>query len=349
MTAQSIKILQVIDTLDVGGAEKVFVDMCNILYENQQDVTALFLLSGGVLQKNMRVEIPFLELGRTNKWSLKFMFQCYLILKKFDIVHCHSSHVYRYIRLISRLFLLKRTKIIFQDHHGIVAVNKKVPLFFNSILKPEFYIGVSTLLVEWSIGAMKIRKDHSFLLENIIIKEKTKEKTDKPKAYDLLLVSNIKENKNQLFALQLAEKLQLSLLLVGKVQDVKYHAVLSDAITSKNIKFETGCDEVQSLLGEAKLGLHTSLYETGPLVLIEYLAQGLPFLAYETGEVSKILKPYFPEYFIANFDSNQWSERILMLLSKKADTAKMQEVFEQHFGKEPYFKKLIAIYQCIKT
>lgn len=346
MTAQNIKILQVIDTLDVGGAEKVFVDMCNILYENHQDVTALFLLQGGILKKNMHAGVPFYELKRKNKWSLKSMYQCCTILNKFDIVHCHSTHVYRYVKLISRIFFLK-TKIIFQNHHGIIAINNKVPLFFNSFLKPEYYIGVSHLLIAWGIKEMKIKKDRTFLLENIIIKQKTEETEGKPKKYDLLLVSNIKENKNQLLAVQVAGKLHLSLLLVGKVQEEKYNAVLHNASNDK-VKFVTDCDEVQSILGEAKLGLHTSLYETGPLVLIEYLAQGLPFLAYETGEVAKILKPYFPEYFIDTLDPNQWAERVTMLLSQKTDMAKMQEVFEKHFGKEYYFNKLIAIYQCIK-
>ncbi|TGD57168.1 glycosyltransferase family 4 protein [Flavobacterium humi] len=343
-----MKILQVIDTLDVGGAEKVFVDMCNILHENHQDVTALFLLEGGILKKNMHAGIPFYELHRNGKWSLKSMYKCSTILKQFDIVHCHSTHVYRYVRLISRLFSLKNTRIIFQNHHGIIAINNKVPLFFTSILKPDYYIGVSDLLIQWGIHEMKIRKDRTFLLENIIIKQEIIKKTGILKPYDLLLVSNIKENKNQLLAVQVAEKLDLSLLLVGKVQDEKYNAVLHEASTAK-VAFATDCDNVQPVLGEAKLGLHTSLYETGPLVLIEYLAQGMPFLSYETGEVAKMLKPYFPEYFIDNFDCGQWAERVTKLLSQDADTEKMQQVFEKYFGAAQYFNKLIAIYQCIKN
>jgi glycosyltransferase involved in cell wall biosynthesis len=97
------------------------------------------------------------------------------------------------------------------------------------------------------------------------------------------------------------------------------------------------------------LGLHTSKSETGPLVLIEYLAQGLPFLAYDTGEVASILKPYFPEYFMDNFDIDKWEQRITKLLKENPDYDKMNFVFEKHFGKEQYFEKLNAIYTCIKN
>jgi glycosyltransferase involved in cell wall biosynthesis len=346
-----MKILQVIDILNVGGAEKVFVDICNVLKENNEDVSALFLLNGGDLKKYIKITVLVHELNRKNKWSIKTMYQCSIILKQYDIIHCHVTHVYRYIKLVSLLFPLKKSKIIFHNHNGSINIDKKVPLFFNSILKPDYYIGVSKILIHWAINYLKIQTKNSFLLENIIIKEESHEDYSCVKRYDLILVSNIKKNKNQHFAIQLAKLLNSSLHLVGKVQDEDYNKVLLNhaANSTQLITFNHSLDNVQSVLGSAKLGLHTSIYETGPLVIIEYLAQGLPFLAYDSGEVAVILKPYFPEFFIDNFEISQWVERIEMLMNKKPNLVKMQEVFEKHFGKEQYFNKLISIYQCIKN
>ena len=62
-----MKILQVIDTLNVGGAERVFVDICNILNENQVDVSALFILKGGVLQDKIKSGILIYELNRKSR------------------------------------------------------------------------------------------------------------------------------------------------------------------------------------------------------------------------------------------------------------------------------------------
>ena len=101
-----MKILQVIDVLNVGGAERVFVDMCNILKENNQNVTALILLNKrGDLTVNLN--IPIIELNRRNKWDVFTMYKCSLILKEYDIIHCHLRQVYKYLSLVKLIFNVK--------------------------------------------------------------------------------------------------------------------------------------------------------------------------------------------------------------------------------------------------
>jgi len=162
-------------------------------------------------------------------------------------------------------------------------------------------------------------------------------------------VSKYKKVKNNLFAIKLAKKANKSLLLVGKNQDKNYYSELTAAIDDNPIIINSDISEAQPILHTAKLGLHTSISETGPLVLIEYLAQKLPFLAYKTGEVANILAPYFPQYFMDNFNEQEWSDRIETLLKTQPDTNKMEEIFERYFGKEQYYTKLNTIYQCVIT
>jgi glycosyltransferase involved in cell wall biosynthesis len=343
-----MKILQVIDTLNVGGAEKVFVDICNVLIDNGIEVTSLFLLEKGALKEELNQSIPVIELHRINKWSFTTMYQCSKIIRQYDIVHCHFRHVYKYISFVSKLFNVK-SKIILHDHYGSIDIDKKVPFLFDSFFKPNYYIGVSGSLQLWAKNNLKIKENKVFVLENIV--SKSVQKLEYDKNFDLILVSNFKPVKNNKFGLDLIENLDKSLLLVGQNQNNSYY---NEIISKKNLQhlnceIDDSIKNVQPILHNFKLGLHTSMSESGPLVLIEYLAQSLPFLAYETGEVSKILKPHFPEFFIDNFEVPQWTERIKMLLSKENDTVKMQEVFEKYFGKEQYFNKLISIYQCVKN
>jgi glycosyltransferase involved in cell wall biosynthesis len=341
-----MKILQIIDKLNVGGAERVFVDMCNILYENNYNVTAFLLLDEGVLDNDLNNNLSKIYLRRRNKWNVIKMIQCASILKKYDIIHCHCRHVYKYIRLVDLLFFTNR-KIIFQDHYGSINIDKKAPLFFKTFLKPRYYIGVSKVLVNWSKDILNIKLKNIFLLQNCIVKHKNaKSKVNKP--FDFILVSNIKNVKNQIFAIDLVNKLNKKLLLIGHIQDVNYFQQFEENI-KKNIVLKSNLINVQAVINDGILGLHTSKSETGPLVLIEYLAQGLPFLAYDTGEVASILKPYFPEYFMDNFDIDKWEQRITKLLKETPDYDKMNFVFEKHFGKEQYFEKLNAIYTCIKN
>lgn len=340
------KVLQVIDRLEVGGAERVFVDLTNLLYENGTDVSALFLLESGRLAADLDSRVRGYELDRKSKFSLSAARKAAAIIKSFDVVHCHSRHVYRYVRLIQKVFNIN-AKIILHDHFGSIKVDKNVPSGFRGFLKPHYYIGVSRELTEWARRELNLEQNKIFLLENIVRKQKTLEHSEKG---GIVLVSNIKPLKNQRFVFELLSEISEPLTLIGGVQDEDYFLQLKK-LTEKqnNVSFLTRVHNVQPELNRFRLGLHTSKSETGPLVLIEYLAQGLPFLAYSTGEVAQILHPYFPQYFIDNFDKEKWIERINFLLIEKPDKRKMAEVFDCHFGSRNYSEKCLKIYANINS
>lgn len=346
MKTFDFKILQIIDTLDVGGAEKVFVDISNLLYENHHNVTAFFILKKGKLAKDLNEKIEIIELFRASKFSIKSMSICANFLTKFDILHCHSWHVYRYIKLVCFLFRIK-SQIVLQDHYGKLDSKSIERLIFRTILKPKFYIGVSSNSLVWIKNFIKINKNNVFLLQNMVQKYQNKELIQQNKVKGIVLVSNIKPIKNQFFAAQLSKKIEAPLTLIGVIQDQNYYQ--SVLLENSKLKLISNCTNVPEILDEFKLGLHCSENETGPLVLIEYLAQNLPFLSYETGEISKILKPHFPEYFINNFEIEGWKKRIDYLLNSEPDIIKMNFIFDKYFNSEDYFKQLITIYSCIKN
>lgn len=341
-----MKILQVMDTLSTGGAERVFVDMCNILHENIKDVSAMLLLEDrGELVSQLNV--PIVPFSRKSKWNISSMYACSKILKQFDIIHCHSKHTFRYIKLVCLLMRVDK-KLILQDHSSFKIQGKQL-LLFKYVFRPDCYIGVSEAINQHAIKNVGLSPERVFLLENIILKSSSDIKYP---LTDLIVVSNIKSTKNNLFALELLSVFpEKSMRVVGHVQESSYYDEMCAYIIKHNltVEFITNINEVQPLLKYSKVGLHTSPSETGPLALIEYLAQGLPFLAYETGEVAKMLKPHFPDYFIDNYDLEQWKERLDLILSSPPDTQKMTKVFEQNFGEKHYFEKLENIYTCINA
>lgn len=339
-----MKILQVIDTLSVGGAENVFVTICNVLSKNDIDVSTLFILKAGALELEINNKIPSFELSRFNKWSIIKMYKCSKIISKFDIIHCHSRHNYRYIKLVSILFNID-AKLIFHEHSS----NKKIPIFFNSFLRPKYIISSSTEMATVLKSKLKVIKSNIFILPNSIRKSAIDKKISYKNKFDFVLVSNFKENKKIKFVIELIQKTDASLLIIGQNSNKKYYNEIVDEIKSKklNVEIKDTIVNVQEVLSNASIGLHSSINETGPLVLIEYLAKGLPFLAFETGEVSVIIKKYYPEFFIDNLDANKWLERINYIKTKNYDSIEMDAIFEKHFGEAVFFDKLFTIYLCI--
>jgi len=341
-----MKILQIIDQLEIGGAERVFVDMCNILQENNQEVSAMLLLEHkGELVSQLKV--PIVSFNRKSKWNLLSMYACSKILRQYDIIHCHSKHIFRYIKLVCLLMRVDK-KLILQDHSSFKIQGRQL-VIFKYLFRPDYYVGVSEAINRHAIDKVGIPEKNVFLLENIILKSSSDIKYS---FTDFILVSNIKTTKNNMFALEVLNAFpDKSIRIIGRVQEQKYYDDMHTYrhLNNLTVDFVTTLNEVQPVLKNSSIGLHTSPSETGPLVLIEYLAQGLPFLAYETGEVAKILKPHFQDYFIDNFNVEEWKTRLELIMNSVPDTQKMEEIFEQYFGKKQYYSKLENIYKCINV
>ena len=49
-----MKILQIIDTLDIGGAERILVNITNLLFKRGLDVSVLTTLTNGPLAEDLK-------------------------------------------------------------------------------------------------------------------------------------------------------------------------------------------------------------------------------------------------------------------------------------------------------
>ncbi|WP_418637698.1 glycosyltransferase, partial [Winogradskyella sp.] len=110
-----MKVLQVIDKLNVGGAERVCVDLTNLMFEKNINVSILTFDSKGKLQEDLHQQIFKINLNRKNKYNILKAYRLSKIIKQYDIVHVHMRHVYRYVKLVSLLFFVK-TPVILHDH-----------------------------------------------------------------------------------------------------------------------------------------------------------------------------------------------------------------------------------------
>lgn len=345
-----MKVLQVIDSLQVGGAEKIAVQISNLLKEHGALVELVVLHTDGILRKNLDPTIPVHFLFRKSRLDIKAAKKIADLAQKFDLIHVHMRHNFRYVTLIKKLFSFNG-KVVFHDHYGSIEVDKSVPRGFKTMFKPSFYIGVSEELTTWALEKLKLPRERVFLLENTIRPFPAIASPDSD--HSLVLVSNIKPIKNQLFAIELAQELDENLTIFGVIQDQAYwekiHARVCGELPSQKIKFVHNCSEVQPLLSAFQMGLNTSIAESGPLVLLEFLAQGLPFLAYNTGSISRKLSKEFPEYFLNHFNKETWLDRIKEIRQKPPDKEKMAMVFKKYFSEEQYLKKCLTIYQQVRS
>ena len=339
------RVLYVIDNLQTGGAEQVFADIAELMHGYVQ-FDVLFILPKKVEAYKLPDGVKAIYLNRKSKFSLSSMKQCADRMRSYEMIHVHLRHTFRYIAWVKSIFRLK-VPILLHDHHGKIAIDKSAPFPEWKLLKPNYYIGVSQELTEWAINRWGIPRSKVATFINLISERFRKvDFRNRTGMGGLVMVGNIKKVKNQDFAVRIAEKLNSHIDIIGNVQDIEYYNSRKDLFQGTHCSVKSGILDVRADLYEAELGLYTALSESGPLVIIEYLTCGLPFLAFKTGGMAEIASEYFPEYFIDNFNEVEWVERIKLIRENHLNVSKVkeEEMLDKHFNPEVYRNRLLQIY-----
>jgi glycosyltransferase involved in cell wall biosynthesis len=251
-------------------------------------------------------------------------------------------HTYRYLSLINKLLRLKK-KLIFHDHYGSIEINQSKPFHFAKYFAPLYYIGVSDKLTTWGMDIFGMKSNRCSTLVNLPKKYNFNEAKDiNVFSKELVIVGNIKPVKNQNFAIDFATMINHKIDIIGKVHDLNYFSSLS----TSNVHFNHDVDDVSQVLKDYKFGICTSISESGPLVLLEYLTNGLPFLSVKSGGISEVLAHYLPEYFLDGFVMKDWLDRYNFLNDNYSRINKdlVNLIITKEFSRDNYLNKLLSIY-----
>jgi glycosyltransferase involved in cell wall biosynthesis len=324
--------------------------VATLFHQRGYAVTVLELLSTGVLHQQLPATVTTIQLHRRSRLDLIAFVRLVLLLNEYDVIHIHMRHVYRYV-FLANLFVKKR--LILHDHFNQYPTGKVQRLYLGILLRHHHYIAVHESGFNWAIDTLHLKANAVHLLPNVVLKMGTEVLL---RLNRLVLVSNIKPEKNIEFIVPLLQALTLrkediEIDVIGNVIDRDYLdsivQKLNDFELSSRVTWRTDVTEVQRVLGSYSLGLHFSKRESGPLVLLEYIAQGLPFVSFLTGEVSLRIEADRPDFFMTNFDVDHWCDRILRQLVSSAYTSSLEELFEKHNDTEQYFQKCLRVYQSV--
>lgn len=344
-----MRILQIIDTLNIGGAEKVCLDLITLLLDAGDHVDCLVISTKGPLFDHVDKRATVWFLNRKNKYNLIKLYKCASLASKYDIVHVHMRHTWAYVRFSAILF--KRIKnLVFHDHFWEVDLNSKVSLTLKGIFKPKHYIGVSEAHIIWAKKCLKNEPNNVYLLSNTIIPKYKKAKTY---SGDWVMVSNLRQIKNLSLGIELATKMKRFLVIFGNHDGSVYaDSVLAAAQASGFVHIVQNETNIQQYLGNFNIALHTAFSETGPLVLMEYLAHGLPFITSKNGEVVNQVKNELPEMIADSFNVEEWIAKITSLetelkIHREQLQHKLKSLFEHRFSPQNYIEKCQQIYQSV--
>lgn len=294
------KIVFIIPSLDVAGAERMASQLAIYLEKNMYDITLISFFSNRTsISKRLEdcgVKIYYLDKNRGVEF--KIIPKIWGILRKIkpDIVHTHlNTLIYAFIPC-----LLLKIPVIHTIHN---VASKELPSLSSKVHKILFQkkialpVAISPTIQDSISEYYNIPKTTIPMIYNGIELEKCiPKKMYNRECKEILHIGRFSEQKNHEMLINSVSKIlkkhkNIKLILCGEGELKKSieDEVIKMGIASQVI-FRGLIDNVFQVLNEADIFVLPSLYEGFPITIIEALGTGVPIIATDVGGVGDIIK-----------------------------------------------------------
>jgi len=324
-----MRILQLIDSLEAGGAERMAVNYANALTTEIEFSGLVATRKEGslVAQIDPKVSYLFLNKKKTLDFAALFRFRSFVVANKVTHIHAHSTSFFL-------AFLLKMicpfVKLIWHYHYGNNGVLSKKRVVIYRMAIPFFggVIVVNQNLKIWCINNLKAKK--VMYLPNFSIKEMnvinyTSLKGKQGKR--IVSLANLREDKNHFLLLEVAQKLKHShpdwtFHLIGKDFEDDYATQIKQLIIEynlENIVFLYGSKEdIGNILDQASIAILTSQSEGLPVALLEYGLYKKAVVVTDVGEVPTIVDHGKNGFMVRSNESDLFCQSLIELVDNES-------------------------------
>lgn len=353
-----MRIMQLIDTLEAGGAERMAVNIAN---ENATRGIQSYLCTtgrSGPLEAFVKKDVRFLNLHKKRKVDL-IAFQRFFIYienQNIEIIHAHSTSIQ--LAVLTKIRFPK-LKIVWHDHYGFSDRLKqrssaKLKIFSSSI---GVIIAVNTKLAQWAKEVLSHKKVYflnNFSLATTGIEPYTYLKGMQGKR--VLCLANLREQKNHnqlitAFVKSLQKHPDWTLHLIGKSFKDSYAQGIQDQIKELHVSdrvFLYGSrNDITHILSQATVGVLPSLSEGLPVALLEYGHAGLPVIVSEVGQCATVVGN---NGIVIKDVQAEMADALTSMYRMPKDKRKslglsFRESVISNYSQEAFFEQLIPIYE----
>ncbi|QXC60275.1 glycosyltransferase [Aquihabitans sp. G128] len=302
------RVLAVTDTLEVGGAERVAVDIANSLDRRTHEVAFCATRNDGPLHDVLRDDVAVEVIGRRATWDVAGLvrFARFVRRSDIDVIHTHGRGTMKIVALCRQTGLLD-TPHVFHDHYGRLHLDRRAGADLRKAMRigVDEYLGVDSRLCRWARTAIGMPADRVHLARSGVDLRRFDdvEPVDLRAAFDLqgtevvlAMVANFRQQKDHPTALRALAELppdqrrRIGLVFIGSTSAERAFyercmAMVEALGVGDQVRIAGALDEPLRYLAGADGAFLASKNETGPLVVLEYMASGLPFVASDTGEI----------------------------------------------------------------
>jgi glycosyltransferase involved in cell wall biosynthesis len=320
-----MRILQIIDSLEAGGAERMAVSYANALVDKIDFSGIVVTRKEGVLSTILNKKVNYFFINKKKSIDVKALFKLKRIVFENQITHIHA-HSSSFFTAFLLKIIYPNVSLIWHDHYGNSEFLEKRSKIGLRIMIPFFYgvISVNTKLKTWA--------DKNKLSNNIIylpnFPSKGKEVTEHTilkgsNRKRILCLANLRFQKNHFLLLEVASKIKKSkpdwtFHLVGKDFHDNYSKQIKKKIVQlklENHVFIYGSkQDVGTILEQSDIAILTSLSEGLPVSLLEYGMHKKPVVVTDVGEIPLLVHHTINGFVVSSNDTNSFYEALVKLI-----------------------------------
>ena len=322
-----MRIIQIIDSLNAGGAEKMAVNYANILADKIDFSGLIATRKQGDLKHLLDPKVNYLFLNKKNIFDLKAVLKLksFCKINKIEIIQAHSSSYF--ICCLIKI-LLPTIKIIWHDHNGGVVPRRQGQIYIQ--IFSIFFAGIISVNQELKNWALKnLICKNVIYLSNFSVAAVSEKKETILKGIDgkrILCLANLRFQKNHLMLVKVANILKQShpewtFHFVGKDFNDQYSEVLKSKIIENNlhksIYLYDSRQDIEHIIFQSDICVFSSISEGLPVSLLEYGLQKKPVLSTRVGEIQYILKDGINGFLVPIDEVQQFYIQLLKLIENQ--------------------------------
>jgi glycosyltransferase involved in cell wall biosynthesis len=284
-----------------------------------------------------------------------------------EILHAHGRTSFSFLLLLKSLGLI-RVPVLLHDHYGKVETDTSVPLWFRLLGRHglDYYVGVCDKLGAWALAA-GVPQSKVAVISNSLNLGRIFEATpcDLRAAFSIaentlvgLVVAGVRPEKGIELLLEAVSRCvscrPFKIIIAGGDRDPQYGRFCRQRRDSLGLKetviFAGERADVPNLIRGADFALMPSLSESGPLVLLEYMAGGLPFVSARVGDIASRLAALQVPEFVPPNDTAAFARGLSGLLTLSPESWQdrirgAQQAAADHFDVSGSMKQWRSVYR----
>jgi sugar transferase (PEP-CTERM/EpsH1 system associated) len=364
--SQPIRVMHVIHSLDVGGAEQVVANYARHLDRTRFSSSVCALRSGGPLFDQLREEgVPVFLIGKRAGADPRALWRLVRLLRreKIEIVHTHNPTAHLWglaaARLAGRLFTIGTEHSVHYSGRG----GRFFPLLFKHLAKTfDCVIACSESARKSHVQSGLLQENKYVTIHNGIERKRfsqgrtsTRRRSSNPGHLTIGTIGSLTSHKGHSYLISAVAELRdhglhPTVVIVG---DGPLRAELADKIgelgLTEQVLLVGVTDNIPALLADFDIFVLPSLREGFPITLLEAMASGLPVIATDVGGNGEAVLDGENGVIVQHGDSNKLASALRMLIENPELARRMGERGErrvaEHFSVEQMTAATEKIYE----